>query len=61
MSKATFTKTAIQPKFVDRFSLKNFSAAIDHCTIKSSNFVPIENFLSCLTQAQNWVDLEAMS
>ena len=34
-SKATFTKTAIKPKFVDRFSLKNFSAAIDQCTIKS--------------------------
>ena len=34
-SKATFTKTAIKPKFVDRFSLKKFSAAIDQCTIKS--------------------------
>ena len=47
--KATFTKTANKTKFVDRFSLKNFSAAIDQCTIKSSNFVSIENFWSCLT------------
>ena len=44
-SKATFTKTAIKPKFLDRFSLKNFSAAIDQCTIISPNFVSIENFL----------------
>ena len=36
--KATFTKTAIKPKFVDRFSLKNFSAAIDHCTVKFPEF-----------------------
>ena len=49
ISKATLTKTAIKPKFVDIFSLKNFSAAIDQCTIKSLNFVSIENFLSCLT------------
>ena len=47
--KGTLTKTAIKPKFVDIFSLKNFSAAIDQCTIKSLNFVSIENFLSCLT------------
>ena len=34
---------AIKPKFVDRFSLRNFSAAIDQCTIKSPNFESIEN------------------
>ena len=45
---ATFIKTAIKPKFIYRFSLKNFSAAIDHCSIKSPNFASIENFLSCL-------------
>ena len=28
ISKATFTKTAIKPKFVDRFSVKKFSAKI---------------------------------
>ena len=49
ISKATFTKTAIKPKFVDRFSLKKFSAAIDQRTVKYLNFVSIENFLSCLT------------
>ena len=38
ISKATFTKTAIKPKFVDRFSLKNFSATIDHCTVKFPEF-----------------------
>ena len=43
--KATFTKTAIKPKFVDRFSLKLSTAAIDQCTIKSRNFVSIENVL----------------
>ena len=48
-SKATFTKTAIKPKFVDRFSVKNFSVTVDQCTIKFPNFVSIENFLSCLT------------
>ena len=53
ISRATFTKTAINPKFVDRFSLENLSAAIDQCTTKSLNFVSIENFLSCLTYAQN--------
>ena len=64
ISKATFTKTAIKLKFVDRFSLKNFRAAIDQCTIKSLNVVSIENhenFLSCLTSAQNWLHIEAMS
>ena len=35
ISNAIFTKTAIKPKFVDIFSLKTFSAAIDRCTIKS--------------------------
>ena len=34
-------------------SLENLSAAIDQCTTKSLNFVSIENFLSCLTYAQN--------
>ena len=47
ISKATFTKTAINPKFIDGFSLENLSAAIDQCTTKSPNFVSIENFLSC--------------
>ena len=47
ISKAAFTKTAINPKFVDRFSLKNFSTAIDQCNIKSPNFVSTENFYSC--------------
>ena len=49
ISKATFTKTAVKPQFLNRFSLKTFSAAIDQCTIKSPNFVSIENFLRCLT------------
>ena len=49
ISKATFTKTASKPKFVDRFSFKKFSAAIDQCSLKSPNFVSIENFLSYLT------------
>ena len=53
ISRTTFTKSAINPKFVDRFSLENISAAIDQCTTKSPNFVSIENFLSCLTHAQN--------
>ena len=60
-SKATFTKTAIKPKFVDRFSVKNFSVAVDQCTIKFPNFVSIENFLSCLTQVQNRGNIEALS
>ena len=39
ISKATFTKTEIKPKFVESFSLKNFSAAIDQCTkFKISEF-----------------------
>ena len=59
--KATFTKTAIKQKFVDGFSLKDFSAAIDQYTMKSPNFVSIENFLSCPTQAQNKVNIQAMS
>ena len=41
ISKVSLTKTAI------RFSLKNFSAAIDQCTIKSPKFSPIENFVGC--------------
>ena len=49
ISEATFTKTAIKPKFVDWFCLKTFSAAIDQCTIKCPKFVSIENFLTCLT------------
>ena len=37
-AKAAFTKTAVKPKFDDRFPLKNFSAAIDHCAIKCPIF-----------------------
>ena len=45
ISKATFTKTAIKPKFHDRFPLKNFSAAIDQCAIKCPIFLlRIETF-----------------
>ena len=45
ISKATFTKTAITPKFHDRFPLKNFSVAIDQCAIKCPIFfVRIETF-----------------
>ena len=34
ISKATFTKTTITPKFTNTFSLKNFSATIiDQCSI----------------------------
>ena len=56
ISKATFTKTVIEPKFDDRLFLKNFSAAIDQCTIYSPIFVSTK---SCLTKAQNWVNIEA--
>ena len=42
--KATFTKTVIKPKFDDRFSLKNFSDVIGHCTTKWPIFVSIETF-----------------
>ena len=42
ISKATFTKTAIKPNLDDRFSLKNFDAAIDQCTIKC---IDLDNFL----------------
>ena len=38
ISKATFTKTVIEPKFDDRLFLKNFSAAIDQCSIYSPIF-----------------------
>ena len=61
ISKAIFTKTAITTKFVDRLFKNVFSILIDHCTIKSPNFVSIENFLSCLTWAQKWVNIEVMS
>ena len=44
ISKATFTKTAIKPKFFGKFPLKFFSTAIDQCTIESPNFVSIETF-----------------
>ena len=44
ISTATFTKTAIKPKFDDRFSLKNFSVAFGQCTIKSPILVSIETF-----------------
>ena len=42
ISKATFTKTAIKPNLDDRFSLKNFDAAVDQCTIKC---IDLDNFL----------------
>ena len=35
--KATVRKTAIKSKFVDRFPLKNFRAAIDRYTVQSLN------------------------
>ena len=54
ISKASFTKTTID--FLNRFS-----TLIDHCTMKSPNFVSIENFQSCLTWAEKWVNIEAMS
>ena len=44
--KATFTKTAIKPKFDDRFSLK---ISVIQCTIKCPIFMFIVTFLSCLT------------
>ena len=59
--KATFTETAIKTKFVDRFFLNFFCTLIDQCTIKSPNFLSIENFWSRLTWAQKWVNIEAMS
>ena len=34
---------------------------ISRAAIKSPNFVSIENFWSCLTWAQKWVNIEAMS
>ena len=34
ISKATFTKTAIKPKFMNRFSLKIFNAIIYQCSIR---------------------------
>ena len=37
-------ETAIKTKFVDRFVLNFFGTLIDQCTIKSLNFVSIENF-----------------
>ena len=41
ISDASFTKTVIKPKYVDRFSSKYFRAATDQCTIKSPNFMSI--------------------
>ena len=41
ISKATFTKTAFKPKFVDRFSLKNFRAAIDQCVLSNPCILPV--------------------
>ena len=61
ISKATYTKTAIKTKLVDRFFKNFFITLTDHYTINSPNFVSIENFLSCLTWAQKWVNIEAMS
>ena len=43
-----FHENRIKTKFVDRFSLKNLSAAIDQCTIKSPNFVYIEKMFKTL-------------
>ena len=43
ISKATFTKTTIKPKFTNTFSLKNFSP-IDQCSVKPLKFISIENF-----------------
>ena len=37
-------ETAIKTKFVDRFVLNFFGALVDQYTIKSLNFVSIENF-----------------
>ena len=42
--KANFTKTAIKTKFVYRIFLNFFNTLIDQCTIKSPNFVFIEDF-----------------
>ena len=44
ISKGSFTKTAIFLKFVDKFFLKFFRAAIDQYTTQSLNFMYIENF-----------------
>ena len=41
ISEASFTKTVIKPKCVDRFSSKFFRAASDKCTIKFPNFMSI--------------------
>ena len=38
---ASFTKTVIKPKYVDRFSSTFFRAASDQCTIKFPNFMSI--------------------
>ena len=37
-------ETVIKTKFVDRFVLNFFCTLVDQCTIKSLNFVSIENF-----------------
>ena len=37
-------ETAIKTKFVDTFLLNFFGTLIDQCTIKSLNFVSVENF-----------------
>lgn len=44
ISKDSLTIIAIKPELVSRFSLTIFSATIDQCTVKSSNFVAIKNF-----------------
>ena len=43
-SRPCFMKTAIKPKFVDRFSLRSFRTTIHQCSIKPPNFVSIEIF-----------------
>ena len=45
ISEATFTKTAFKPKFVDRFSLKNFRAAIDQCVLSNPCILPVHRKL----------------
>ena len=37
-------KTAIKRKFDDRFSLKTFSAAVDHCIIRCPILESFEKF-----------------
>ena len=54
--KATFTKTAIKPKFDDRFSFKKFQC----CSWSVPDFRVHWKNLIYLSEAQNWVNIEAM-